>query len=586
MAKQSVHILVVEDDADHAELIQRAFEPYGDRYVLTVTGTLGQALEYLRSNSPDLVVADLLLPDGKGTDMLPREMEDRMFPLVVLTSHGNEHEAVEAMKAGALDYVVKTHSSFLDMRYIAERSLRQWRHITERRQAEEALRASEERFRAVFESAGDCIFIKDGSLRYTLVNPAMCELFGLPAPRIIGRRSEDLYGEEVGKQLADRDSRALTGEYIETEQTRPVNGQLMTFHDTIVPLRNARHEIIGICGISRNVTERNRAVRGTEFSVEDYPSKAMRNTLDKARIAAGTDSIVLLQGESGSGKDHLARWIHDHSMRAGGPFFSINCAAVSRELAESELFGHERGAFTGAVGRKRGMLELAEGGTILLNEIGELDLSLQSKLLAFLDTRSFLRVGGQKPVHVNARLVAATHRDLGTEVAQGRFLEPLFYRLSVFPIRVPALRERWDDMSALVKEIMSRLAQEMQLTEIPSIDHLHLQALCRYEWPGNVRELRNVLERSLILWRGDRLELTLPFVEGEETDTAWSYTVRYQPGRTLRDVTDEVTQRLCREVLRLCEGNKKETARLLDISRDALYRYIRGIRRWPKNKTL
>ncbi len=168
---------------------------------------------------------------------------------------------------------------------------------------------------------------------------------------------------------------------------------------------------------------------------EAYPSKAMRAALHEARLAAATDSIILLQGESGSGKDYLARWIHDHSRRAPGPYFAVNCAAISKELAESELFGHERGSFTGALGRKRGLLELAEGGTLLLNEIGELTLPLQSKLLTFLDTRSFLRVGGEKSITVNARLIAATNRSLDTEVAQGRFLSPLFYRIVTIQFR-------------------------------------------------------------------------------------------------------------------------------------------------------
>jgi len=138
----------------------------------------------------------------------------------------------------------------------------------------------------------------------------------------------------------------------------------------------------------------------------------MGAALNEARLAASTDSIVLLQGESGSGKDYLARWIHDHSRRAPGPYLAVNCAAISKDLAESELFGHERGSFTGALGRKRGLLELAEGGTLLLNEIGELTLSLQSKLLTFLDTRSFFRVGGEKSITVNARIIAATNRSL------------------------------------------------------------------------------------------------------------------------------------------------------------------------------
>jgi sigma-54 dependent transcriptional regulator, acetoin dehydrogenase operon transcriptional activator AcoR len=455
--------------------------------------------------------------------------------------------------------------------------------ITELKLAEDALRQSEERFRAIFETSEQCMFIKDGSLRYTHVNPALSKLFGFPRSKIIGLRADDFLDAEAAKRIRERDTRVLAGESIEAEQTRTVRGIPMTFLESILPLKDRAGSVVGLCGISRDITERKKFATESHISADEYPSTAMRITLEKAHVAAERDSIVLLQGESGSGKDYLAHWIHDHSPRAGGPFFSINCAALPRELAESELFGHERGAFTGALGLKKGMLELAEGGTILLNEIGELDLSIQSKLLAFLDTRSFLRVGGHKHISVNARLIAATHRDLRAEVAERRFLEPLFYRLSVFPIDVPPLRERLADIAILLDQIMSKLRREMQLPATPRLDSGHMNELIRYKWPGNVRELRNVLERSLMLWNGGSFELTLP--QAEKAGRGWSYTVRYAPGTTLRDLMDELGTALCAAMLKLCNGNKKETARLLDISRDTLYRYIRMLKKDSKIST-
>jgi len=280
-------------------------------------------------------------------------------------------------------------------------------------------------------------------------------------------------------------------------------------------------------------------------------------------------------GESGSGKDHLARWIHDNSPYASGPFVSVNCAAIPRELAESELFGHERGAFTGAAVQKKGQLEMAEGGTILLNEIGELDLSLQAKLLAFLDTSSFLRVGGQKQVRVGARLIAATHRDLVREVSEGRFLGPFFYRLSVLTIEVPPLRERLEDLPVLVNEIMHKVALETQLSELPKIDEKHLKELSKYSWPGNVRELRNVIERSLILWDGIRLDMAIG-TSREAADSS-GIRIRYMPGKPLRKAHQEVTAYFIDETLRHCEGDKREAAVLLGISRDAFYRYFKKL---------
>ncbi|MDQ7784183.1 MAG: PAS domain S-box protein [Desulfomonilaceae bacterium] len=445
--------------------------------------------------------------------------------------------------------------------------------IVERNRAEKALRFSEERFRAIFESAEEYIFIKDRDLKHVLVNPAMERLLGRKAADVVGLRSENLFGREAGIHMEEVDRRVLDGESVEEERTIPVHGVPLTLHFTTVPLKDRGGRVMGICTMAREITERKRIAQEFQTHREDYQSASMQNALNKARVAAQTHSIVLLQGESGSGKDFLARWIHDHSPRAGGPFFTLNCAAVARSLAESELFGHERGSFTGAVARKKGILELAEGGTLLLNEIGELDLALQAKLLAFLDTRSFLRVGGQAHIHVNARLIAATHRNLDVECAEGRFLRPLLYRLSVFPIEVPSLRERKDDIPVLAEEIIQNLASEMQLSRVPVMDPEHVRILGQYHWPGNVRELRNVLERSLMLWRGGRFKLTLPVKTSDERD--WSYTVQYVEGQTLREVTDEVTRSLCSEILHRCRGNKKETARLLGISRDALYRYMR-----------
>ncbi|HMK37618.1 MAG TPA: sigma 54-interacting transcriptional regulator [Desulfomonilaceae bacterium] len=448
------------------------------------------------------------------------------------------------------------------------------RDVTDRKRAERALLQSEERFRAIFEGARDCIFIKDRSLSYTHVNPAMESLLGMQAKNLIGLKAENVYGEEAGKHIRDVDLRVLAGESIEEEHARSVNGSDLTFHDIRIPLRNSREEIIGICGISRNITERRKADPASRIIPVDYPSQAMKSALSKARYAAAADSIILLLGESGSGKDYLARWMHDHSRRAKGPFFAINCAAVPHELAESELFGHEAGAFTGARGRKRGLLELAEGGTLLLNEIGELSLPLQSKLLTFLDTRTFPRVGGEKSVRVNARLMAATHRDLHDEVAKGRFLQSLFYRLNVFSISVPPLRERIEDIPVLVKELMEKLAAEMQLMEIPQPDSSALDALSHYGWPGNVRELRNVLERALMLAHEGKIHLSLPQLSSLSED--WSCNVCFPENRSLHDLTGEITHLMCSEALRRSGGNKKKAARLLGISRDSLYRYMKS----------
>jgi PAS domain S-box-containing protein len=228
--------------------------------------------------------------------------------------------------------------------------------ITTRKRAEQALHVSEQRFRAIFEGAADYIFLKDRSLRYMDVNPAVGKLFGIPTSEIIGLRHEDLFGEEGSELARESDLRVLEGETIEGEQIRKVRGIPRTFLYTKSPLRDDSGQVVGILSISRDITERKK-IEVSPITTREYPSKAMRSTLETARLAAKRATTVLLTGESGSGKDYVARYIHDHSNRASGPYFSLNCAAIAHEIAESELFGHEKGAFTGAVTRKRGLLE-------------------------------------------------------------------------------------------------------------------------------------------------------------------------------------------------------------------------------------
>jgi DNA-binding NtrC family response regulator len=299
----------------------------------------------------------------------------------------------------------------------------------------------------------------------------------------------------------------------------------------------------------------------------------MQKTLEVARLAAATDSLVLLTGESGTGKDYLARYIHDHSERAGGPFFSLNCAGVPLELAESELFGHEPGAFTGASVRSRGLVELAEGGTLLLNEIGELSLQLQAKLLTFLETRTFTRLGGRKSIKVNARILAATNRDLQSEVSEGRFRLDLFHRLNVVWIKVPPLRERAEDIPALAQQILGLLKVELQLQQTPTADDTTLQRICRYSWPGNVRELRNFLERSIIMSGGKRIDSTyLDATDACPVGPCWTLT--FPPVPSLDEVLRRVRQDMLTESLHRADGNMQVASRLLGISRFSLRRLM------------
>src|SRR5271169_5616387 len=239
-------------------------------------------------------------------------------------------------------------------------------------------------------------------------------------------------------------------------------------------------------------------------------SPAIRNVLEQVCIVAPTDATVLLHGETGTGKELIASAIHNLSSRARRNLVRMNCAAIPSGLLESELFGHERGAFTGALMQKKGRFEIADQGTLFLDEIGDISLELQPKLLRALQEQEFERLGSAKTIHVDVRLIAATHRDLPAMMRDNQFREDLFYRLNVFPIEIPPLRDRREDIPLLVNFFVSQLSRKMQ-KRIRSVPRPAMEALVNADWPGNIRELENFIERCVILTQGD--ELNVPRAE-------------------------------------------------------------------------
>ena len=312
-------------------------------------------------------------------------------------------------------------------------------------------------------------------------------------------------------------------------------------------------------------------------------SPAMKEArLRIAEVARAPDTTVLLTGESGTGKGVAARAIHALGLRKGDPFVAIDCVALPATLAESELFGHEKGAFTGAEQRKPGKLEVAGKGTVLLDEVGDMDPSLQGKLLRVLEERQFERVGGVKPVDMAARVISASHRDLGALVEEGKFRLDLFHRLSVFPITIAPLRARGDDVVLLAEHFVAEYAGRMGKTLRLSSETREI--LVAYDFPGNVRELKNVIERAVILAAGDELPPELlpermreaprtrgPVKIGLTGAAPSGLTLEFKPGQ---DTLDGFERRLLEEALRLAGGKKGKAAEILGISRFALLRRV------------
>ena len=322
----------------------------------------------------------------------------------------------------------------------------------------------------------------------------------------------------------------------------------------------------------RNLAEESRKIR---FAVSPFfgTSAAVQRFEEQVTRVIMLDRPVLIQGETGVGKSALARWIHNHGPRKGNAFVELNCAGLGKEMLESDLFGHEKGAFTGAVVTKPGLLEIAHRGTIFMDEIGDMDLAVQPKILKAIEERQYRHMGGTEDRTVDARLIAASHKNLQQLVADGRFRSDLYYRIGGLPILVPPLRERREDIVPLSNYFLSRFASEWQCGEL-ELSQATAKTLEKHDWPGNIRELKNALERAIIYRQGQILQPT-DFQLGTSGPSA---TFEVDSSLTLAEVEQQHIQR----VLDTCGGRVDEAARRLDISRSSLYQRMQRL--GPKTK--
>jgi PAS domain S-box-containing protein len=400
--------------------------------------------------------------------------------------------------------------------------------VTEQKQAEEALRRSEQRFRVALAGSPIKVFNQDRDLRYTWVYNLQ---EGWSEKDYLGKTDAEIFDPEVAERMTAMKRSVLeSGCGIRTEFPLEAHGKTYHCDITVEPLVDASGSVVGVnCACVdvthlREISEELRLAKEKLSEEKLYleqtidselgfgeiigRSRGLKEVMQKVASVAPSGAAVLLLGETGTGKELVARAIHRMSKRQENSFIKMNCAAIPSSLLESELFGHEKGAFTGSVSRKIGRLELADQGTLFLDEIGEIPLELQPKLLRVLQDREFERLGGIRTINVDFRLVAATNRDLRKSVNEQQFRSDLYYRLNVFPIHIPPLRERREDIPLLVEHFVHKYAERMSKS-IASIPAKTMDALVSWPWPGNIRELENFLERSVILTRGSVLQAPL-----------------------------------------------------------------------------
>lgn len=444
--------------------------------------------------------------------------------------------------------------------------------VTEQKRAEIALRQNEERLRVALDKSPIRVFSQDHDLRYTWVH----NLKDGWTPRdFLGKTDEEIFNAENAARLTSLKRRVLqTGQGTRDEMTITVRGKTYYCDLTIEPIIDASGRVLGItCACMdethlHDIAEELRVAKeklaqeklyleqeiDTELGFGEIvgQSESLKAVMQQVAYVARSDSTVLLLGETGTGKELIARAIHRSSKRSDHGFIKMNCAAIPAGLLESELFGHEKGAFTGAVAKRIGRLELADKGTLFLDEVGEIPLVLQPKLLRVLQDQEFERLGGTSTIKINFRLIAATNRDLHRSVDEQQFRSDLYYRLNVFPVRVPPLRERREDIRLLIEHFVQKNAKQMN-KRITSIPRRTMDRMMQWDWPGNIRELENFVERSVILSRGSTLEAPVSELEVSPDDAV---------GSTLQDVEREYILRILRQTGGRLAGVNGAAARL------------------------
>ena len=501
MHQKKTKVLLIEDSPVDMRLIQEMLTGETDSpFAMECAGQLSEAMEQLDKTHFDVILLDLGLPDSYGLETFIRtRAQAPRVPIVVLTGQNDEELPIKAVHQGAQDYLVKGRINGSALR-------RCLRYAIERKHIQEALWIEDR----IIESSVNAVAITDLQGYITYANHSFLELWQYESVEQITGRIIDGFWNRPAEASSIRQTVLNRGKWLGKIRGRKNDGtdlnlQLSAF---IVKQQDDTDEPLCMVFSFVDITEltqlRRRLRTEQSFAGIVGRNPKMMELFDTIQEVAETQVSVLLQGESGTGKELVAAAIHNEGPRCDKPFIAVNCAALPEGILESELFGHVKGAFTGAIHDRKGRFELANGGTIFLDEVGELPGTVQVKLLRVLQEGTFERVGGEKTVRVDVRIISATNKNLTEEVAAGRFRQDLFYRLCVVPIHLPPLRQRQNDIPLLAEYLLKKALTEANREPVKiSPDAIH--ALVDYDWPGNVRELDNALRYALIKCRNTLL---------------------------------------------------------------------------------
>jgi two-component system response regulator HydG len=579
--EKNSHILIVDDEAS----IRLTFEMFLVREgygPITTASTLAEALIAIKEHEFDLIISDIVLEGERGTDLLYKIRESGIeCPVVMVTGFPNIDTAADAVRYGAFDYISKPVNKETLLKFVRQ-ALKHWKLENEKKK----LLRENEKFKryleTIFSSVKDAIITINNEMEIVQLNETAKQWLLYSESK--KPASLESHQNEMGKAcLHDAEHVLSTKRVVKEHQVecRKKDGNIRIISLNAAPLEDGFNEFDGVVIVARDITltapETEHNTRNT-FHGYIGSSPAMQNVYDLIENVGKVDTAVLVTGESGTGKELAAEALHAESDRHDMPLIKVDCASIPEELLESELFGHKRGAFTGADRDRPGRLIQADNGTLFLDEIGDVSPRMQLRLLRFLQEKTFTPVGQDEPVQVDVRIIAATNVNFSEKVKNGSFREDLYYRLKVVEIELPPLRDRKESLPLLVHHFLSLFRKKLK-RNIHGISDQALETLTHYSWPGNVRELRHIIERACVLCDGSTISLdhfpeeiqtpVLQVPQKAETAPQINRTTTLPPYLSEQD---EII-----DILKRARGNKSKAARLMGIDRSTLYRKMQRL---------